>query len=158
MKLDAHGLEFDLPAGWEGRITKREGIEPDGATTTPVLHAATFPLPEDRGDYGSKAVEAMGRDDVFVALLEFGEEAVNSALFAPGRLPRTLDPEGFRNDGMQRWIPGQAAYQKFFTQDDRAFVLYIVIGNYANRIELARKAEALVATIQVQPPDPRAKW
>ena len=146
MKLEAHGLRVDTPEGWEARITRH--IAPhDGTSTKPVLHAATFAIPEGAGDYGSRAVEAMESDDVFLALIEFGEEAVDSALFARSDFPRKLNPHEFRSDGMQRWIPGQAAYQKFFTHDGRAFVLYIVIGNHADRVALARTAETLLATI-----------
>ena len=35
-----------------------------------VLHAASFALPAERGDYGSGAVEVMGGSDVLVCLLE----------------------------------------------------------------------------------------
>ena len=40
-------------------------------TTHAVVHAATFPLPRERGDYGDGAVQRMSDTDVFVALVEF---------------------------------------------------------------------------------------
>jgi hypothetical protein len=116
----------------------------------PVLHAATFPLPEGRGDFGSRAVEVMGPQDVFISLLEYGDEAVNSALFSPGELPHRIDPERFGTNRLQRWIPNQAGYQDFFTQDGRAFCLYIVIGNYSNREPAARQASQLLAALKIE--------
>ena len=80
MRVEAHGLRADTPVGWEVRITRRLPREPEDVSM-PVLHAATFPLPEGRGDFGSRAVEVMGPNDVFISLLEYGDEAVNSALF-----------------------------------------------------------------------------
>ena len=45
--LAGEGISIDLPPGWEGAIYRRQsevGEEPH-----PVVHAATFPLPVDRG-------------------------------------------------------------------------------------------------------------
>lgn len=145
------GLEVALPDGWEARIYRLETLEAatSGGSDQPVLHAANFPLPEERGDYGSGAVETMTSENVFVALLEFEPELASTALYAPHGMPRSLDPEDFRNNGMQRWIPGQAAYQAFFNEDGRAFCLYIVIGSYRQRRVLAAEAEKLIRTIQI---------
>ncbi len=64
-------------------------------------------------------------------------------------MPRSLDPNEFRANGMQRWIRGQSAYQAFFNEAGRAFCLYIVIGNHTRRQELARQAERLVRSIRL---------
>ena len=68
MRLSAHGITTELPAGWEGRITRRRrpaATSPTGASSTgpaaragaigspdeipePVVHLANFALPEDR--------------------------------------------------------------------------------------------------------------
>ncbi len=149
MNLTAHGLEVAAPSGWEARIDRRPVPEP-GATSHPVLHAATFPLPAERGDYGSGAVEEMGQDDVFVALVEFGGESVGSALFPDRPLPRVIEPEGFATNQLQRWMPGQAGQQIFFTDGGRAFCLYIVIGSFARRDELATRAEEIIARIVIE--------
>ena len=150
------GMEVALPAGWEARIYRLETLEAatSGGSDQPVLHAANFPLPEERGDYGSGAVETMTSENVFVALLEFEPELATTALYAPRGMPRTLDPDDFRNNGMQRWIPGQAAYQAFFNEDGRAFCLYIVIGSHRNRRALAAEAERLVRAIRIGRPLP----
>lgn len=150
MKLEAEGFDVVVPDGWEVRISHQtENLH--GGTSAPVLHAATFPLPEARGDYGSGAVEIMGPDDVFVSLLEFGSEAVHSALFPEDQLPRSIDPQAFRTNGLQRWISGQSAYQKFFTEGDRAFVLYVVLGDHSKRVTLAKAVQALLLSIRLEP-------
>jgi len=148
MRVEAHGLRADTPIGWEVRITRHLPREPEDVSK-PVLHAATFPLPEGRGDFGSRAVEIMGPNDVFISLLEYGDEAVNSALFSEGTLPRYIDPDRFGTNRLQRWIPNQAGYQDFFTENGRAFCLYIVIGSYGNREEAARRAAQLLAAIKI---------
>jgi len=151
------GMEVALPEGWEARIYRLETLEAatSGGSDQPVLHAANFPLPEERGDYGSGAVETMTSENVFVALLEFEPELASTALYAPHGMPRSLNPDDFRNNGMQRWIPGQAAYQAFFNEDGRAFCLYIVIGSYRQRQALAKEAERLVRSIRIgRPADP----
>ena len=153
MKLEAEGFEVVVPEGWEIRIShKTEDLH--GGASKPVLHAATFALPEERGDYGSGCVEIMGPDDVFVSVLEFGDEAVHSALFPEGRLPRSIDPQKFRTNGMQRWMPGQSAYQAFFTEGDRAFCLYVVIGDHSQRVALAKTAQTLLLSIRLAPVAP----
>ncbi len=153
MRIASEGFEVVVPEGWEVRISRQTENLHEG-TSTPVLHAATFALPEERGDYGSGAVEIMGPDDVFVSLMEFGDEAVNSALFAPGELPRRIDPQAFRTNGLQRWIPGQSAYQKFFTEGDRAFVLYVVLGDHSRRVALAKTVQRLLLSIRLEPITP----
>lgn len=153
MKLDAEGFEVVVPNGWEVRIG-RPTAELHGGTATPVLHAATFALPEERGDYGSGAVEIMGPDDVFVSLLEFGSEAVGSALFPSGTLPRSIDPQAFRTNGMQRWIAGQSAFQTFFTEGNRAFCLYVVLGDHSRRVTLAKTVQSLLLSIRLRPIGP----
>ena len=52
MILRAHGMSVDLPDGWEGRIFRRRHGDP-------TLHAGTFALPQDDGEFGSRATAAM---------------------------------------------------------------------------------------------------
>src|SRR5205814_916377 len=80
-----YGLAVDLPPGWAGRVTRRP-VDPAPPavrtfaaasgrdlteSTHAVAHLANFPLPENRGDFGSGAVEVMGPRDVLVVLLEY---------------------------------------------------------------------------------------
>ena len=160
MRLRSGGIDVDLPAGWEARIY-RTAVSGDLAkrgdgTARPnpaILHAATFALPEGRGDYGSGAVELMGPGDVFVSVLDMGPEAAGTPLFALEGLPRTLEPERFGPDTLQRALPGQAGTQVFFSSGGRAFVLYVVLGSSARRVELAARATALLAGLRLEPAD-----
>lgn len=129
--VSAYGLSFDVPSGWDARVYRRPAAPPE--STHPVLHAANFPLPGDRGDYGSGAVERMGAANVFLALLEFHPSATDSALFARSGRPSSLDPDGFSPGSLQRSLPGQAGTQAFFSDNGRAFCLYVVLGSWADR-------------------------
>ncbi|HEY6425910.1 MAG TPA: hypothetical protein VIX84_01635, partial [Acidimicrobiales bacterium] len=60
--IQAHGITARLPTGFEGRIFVRSTVG-DGVSY-PVAHFATFPLPDDVGDFGSGAVTLMGATDV----------------------------------------------------------------------------------------------
>ncbi len=156
MKLESHDFEVTVPEGWEGRIYQLDTLEAatSGGSDHPVIHAANFTLPEERGDYGSGAVDLMESDNVFVALLEFEPQLASHALYARNGMPRALEPDEFRANGMQRWIPGQAAYQSFFNEHGRAFCLYIVIGSYLRRQKLAAEAEKLLMRIKIVSPTP----
>lgn len=144
-----HGLSVALPSGWEASIYCRE--TGPGETAHPVLHAATFPLPIDRGDFGNGAVDRMGWDDVLVVLLEFGRASAGQALFAATGLPVPLDPAQFSPTSLQKLIPGQAGVQRFFTQAGRAFCLYVVLGAYRRRERLAADASRVLASVRIDP-------
>lgn len=150
MRIEGHGFDVVIPMGWEAQITTREPVEPD-ASYQPVLHAANFPLPFNRGDFGSGAVEIMTGEHVFVSLLEFDPSHASTALYALTGMPRRIDVREFGRNRLQRAIPGQSGYQKFFNEGGRAFCLYIVIGDHHRRGELAKIAEKLLAGIRLQP-------
>lgn len=149
-RLSARGLSVDVPRGWDARIYRRGGA-PEGATTHAVLHAANFALPEDRGDYGSNAVERMRAGHVLVVLLEFHPDAAGTALFATGGLPRRLTPEMFSPNRLQRALPGQAGTQVFFREGGRAFCLYVVLGSARDRAAAVPAVNALLDTVRVTP-------
>jgi hypothetical protein len=149
MFLARHGLGVDLPSGWDGRIYRPAADEP-GATSNAILHAANFPLPERREDYGGGAVELMRAGDVLVMLLEFDPEAAATPLFAQRQgLPRRLAASAFGPNHLQRILPGQAGAQFFFSEAGRAWSLYVVIGSWADRAALAEQASRLLATIRL---------
>lgn len=163
MKLAAHGLAAALPTGWEGTIsaepqalveaqTLAGAARATAPTTTPVAQFATFPLPAGRDDFGGAAVEAMGPGDVFIALLEYGAEEVSAALFSDVGLPRRLDPRAFSPRMLHRRIPGHAGLQRFFHDTGRAFCLYVVLGNADDAHRLVRRAEQVLATVEIEPP------
>ncbi|HZQ28219.1 MAG TPA: hypothetical protein VFA94_11020 [Acidimicrobiales bacterium] len=143
------GLAAKLPLGWEARIFKR-APEAAAESTNPVLHAASFALPADRGDFGSGAVDLMGPDDVFVTVIEYDRSAAGTALFARQGLPRSVDRSQFSPTTLQRMIPGQAGAQLFFSDRGRAFCLYVVLGSWARADALIPKANALIAGLMIE--------
>lgn len=150
MRVARHGVSAELPAGWDARVYRRDADEA-GATTHSVLHAATFPLPPGRGDFGSGAVERMGRGDVFVALIEFHPDAAATPLFARKGLPRRLEPASFGPNRLQRALPGQSGTQRFFSADGRAFCLYVVLGDDRRREALLPAVHRLLAGVRLDP-------
>jgi hypothetical protein len=155
MRIEAHGLGADLPEGWEGAIrAEREdelraaGVV--GGRAFPIVHLASFALPEDRGDFGSGAVDHMTGDDDFVALLEYGPEEVGTALFSGEGLPRRLDPRRFSPRALQRTLAGQAGFQHFFSQGGRAFCLYVVLGDANDTHRHVRSVERVLAGVEIE--------
>lgn len=158
MKLQAHGIETDLPPGWEGRIslrdrppTGRRALGDPGEQPNPVVHLANFALPEQRGDFGSGAVDVMGDDNVFVALFEYGPSEAGTALFRRKGLPTRLTPAMFSASALQRTLPGQAGAQTFFTTAGRAFCCYAVLGRQANAFRVLPGANATLAATKIGP-------
>jgi hypothetical protein len=167
MRLAGHGLAIDLPPRWEGTIGRRPA-DPGAAAVDagarrmvaaalpdeqllPVAHLATFPLPADRGDFGSGAVDVMGTGDVFLALVEYGPECAGTALFAPRpQLPR-LRADQFGAARLQRVQKGQAGAQVFCTVAGRAFCVYAVVGAAGRAAALAPEVNAVLAATAVEP-------
>ncbi|MDQ3681093.1 MAG: hypothetical protein M3378_11260 [Actinomycetota bacterium] len=156
-------IAMDLPAGWDGRVYRRpvsQPLEPPGGagfraagleTTQSIAHAANFALPVERGDFGSGAVELMGRDHVFIALFEYGPESVGTPLFEHQSQPRSLSTSSFSPASLQRTLPDQAGSQVFFSARDRAFCLYVVLGAHDNAQRLISLVNTVIGTIQILP-------
>ena len=148
MNIAAHGIAVDLPPGWEGAIT--------GASTkadvdaTPVVHLSTTALGPNRGDFGSGAVEDLGPNDVFVALVEYGADCVGTPMFAARGIPRRLPAGSFNRRALQRTLDGQCGQQLFFTEAGRAFCLYIVLGRDRDLAPLLDRVHAALAAIEVR--------
>ena len=149
MRLAHRGLAVDVPRGWDARIYRRREVATEEETTHAVLHAANFALPEDRGDYGSGAVELMGPGHALVVLLEHHPSAAGTPLFANRGVPRSLAPELFSPHRLQRTIAGQAGTQVFFHDSGRAFCLYVVLGAFRNRARLLPGVNDVLATLEV---------
>jgi hypothetical protein len=155
-RLSGMGIDMDLPSGWDGRVYRRDpevGRVPAGTLRAPathaVVHAANFALPVDRGDFGGGAVELMTRDNVFLALFEYGPESAGAALFASPGPPKRLDADAFRPNALQRVIEGQAGLQSFFTAANRPFCLYAVVGSFDDRARLAADLNDVVPTLSI---------
>jgi len=125
VRLAAHGVAVDVPRGWEGRILRRAASHPAEQART-VVHVASFPLPEERGDFGVGVTELMRSGDVFVSLFEYGPESVGQPMFAAQGVPH-LTPDLFSARRLQRTLSGQVGCQMFFTASKRPFCLYVVI-------------------------------
>jgi len=157
-RLTAHGLSIAVPPGWDARIFLRGTSErtvpgsdvPMSGVVMPVLHLADFPLPEIRGDYGSGAVQAMGRDDVFVALVEFGPESAGTPMFSRRGVPRLRTSE-LGAQAMQRPQAGMAGVQRFFTEAGRPCCLYAVIGSSARRPVLVGRINDVLGGLRISP-------
>lgn len=150
MSIDvgAHGITATAPRGWDIRIFRRPPQPPE--TTHAVLHAATFAMPADIGDYGDGAVQRMSPADVFVALCEFHPSSAGTALFASRGMPPALTPSDFNRTALQHAVGGQAGVQRFFNEKGRAWCLYVVIGSYDDRARLVPRANELVATVGIE--------
>ena len=153
MKLRAHGITATCrgvgtggssaapsPTSRPRRASGSSGV-PQSGWTAPVLHLGSFGLPDDRGDYGSGAVNRMRQ-----------RRRVPGA----GRVrPRVGGHRDVRQDGAARGsgratspprpcsdpIPNMGGVQHFCTVSGRAFCCYAVVGSLARRSALVGRAE-----------------
>jgi hypothetical protein len=143
--LEAHGLRVELPRGWSGRVFRR----PAGGAT---LHAGSFQLPLEDGEFGDRSTRAMPHGASFLALTEYRPGAglePGKGLFASGRIPRALDPTAFSPTGLAHPRPGQAGMQRFFTAAGRPFCLYAVVSPARRRpAQLVGELSAVLATLR----------
>ncbi len=142
-RLVAHGVAVDVPRGWEGRILRRAAVNPLEQSRA-VVHVASFPLPEERGDFGVGVTELMRSGDVFVTLFEYGPESLGQPLFASQGVPQ-LAPADFSARRLQRTLSGQVGCQRFFAVGNRPFCLYVVI---AGRIHVRALVEEINQILQ----------
>jgi hypothetical protein len=144
----AHGLRVDLPPRWEARLYLRDATAGVRESINPVVHLGNFALPPRRGDYGSGAVEAMRASHAFVALVEFGPGEAGTPLFASRGLPRPELAE-FAPNALQRRLPGQLGVQRFFTDNGRAFCLYVVLGSARFGAQLVDEVHQVLGNVAV---------
>lgn len=147
--LQAHGIQAQLPNTFEGRIFVRPRVADE--ITYPVAHFATFPLPNQVGDFGSGAVTLMGPSDIFAVLFEYGPESVGTRLFARQGMPGLLGIDDFRPNLLRRGIGGQSGTQWFFTESERPFTFYAVLGSHARRAALVPHVNSLLSNLSVSP-------
>jgi hypothetical protein len=149
-RLDGSGIGVEVPSGWEGSISGG-GFQllDDGAQEPTVMHLASFPLPTERGSFGSGAVELMGTQDVLMVLFEYGPDSVGTALFATDGIPRNLQARQFDRNALQRALPGQSGLQQFFTHRGRAFCLYVVVGSHVDRHDVLPRINEVLDTLEI---------
>jgi hypothetical protein len=145
-EIAAHGLAVSLPVGWEGRILRRQ--ETAGERTRAVVHCATFPLPEQRDDFGGGVTQLMRSTDVFMVLFEYGPESLGQPMFAAQGIPQ-LTVTDFSSKRLQRPMPGQLGCQRFFTANGRPFSLYVVAGSRASLPGTITKVNTLLQELAV---------
>ncbi len=146
-------MSIQLPAGWDAEIYLRDldGDPTDDVTDMrPVLHASNFALPPGRGDFGSIAVEAMGRPGILLAVLEYGHASASTSLFA-NPFPTRLEAREFGLNNLQHPLPGQAGAQRFCTRGGRAFCVYAVLGSYGMRNVLVAELNRALGAVSITP-------
>jgi hypothetical protein len=150
--LQAHGIAAPLPSGFEGRIFVRPVTGP--GVPYSVAHFANFALPDDVADFGGGAVTLMGPSNVFVVLFEYGPESLGRRLFARQGMPRALTTDDFRPILLRRGLAGQSGTQWFFTEANRPFTLYAVLGSHAQRNVLVPQINALISRVIISSTGP----
>jgi hypothetical protein len=153
-RISGYGISVDLPPGWEGRLYRRPG-------GLPILHAGSFPLPEDDGDFATGAAASMPPGGVVTALLEYEPALAGRGLFAPEGPPRTIAPRELSPAGLMRRLPGRAGGQRFFSEAGRAFCLYTVVSAARGARVRAGGLSDVLASLEVRsapspPPRPAA--
>jgi hypothetical protein len=150
MELAAHGIRALTPHPWEARLYRRDAPEATGGgdLAHPVLHLANFALPPGRGDFGTGAVEVMGADHVFVALLEYERAQAFCPLFAHRGVPRPR-AQDFGANALQRRLPGQGGWQGFFTEHGRPFCLYVVLGSLRDAHRVVPRLHGILDELRI---------
>ncbi len=144
LTVAGHGISIDLPVGWEGLIYRRKEGHP-------ILHAGSFALPEGDGDFGTGAIDAMGPKDVFVALLEYDDTLGGYGLFGHRGIPIPVRTGELSPRAFPRIVRGRMAVQKFFTEHDRPFCLYLVAAAFDGLPPRAgvRSANRILRTLRI---------
>jgi len=149
-RISRSGVSVDVPPGWEGDIAGGgHQLLADGGREPTVLQVASFPLPAERGSFGSGAVELMRNGDVFMTLFEYGPESVGTPLFDRQGVPQSVTSGDFDREALQFGIAGQSGLQYFFTERGRAFCLYIVLGSHLDRADLVPRVNAVLASLVI---------
>jgi hypothetical protein len=169
-RVAGHGLAVTTPRRWEARIYRRERPDVSAAesptgwrahllphpnayghpdeTHNPVLHLANFSLPPGRGDFGTGAVERMGPEHAFAAIVEYDPADADTALFADKGMPRPRLAD-FAPNQLQRRLPGQLGCQRFYHEHGRAFCLYIVLGSRQHAAALLPAVHEVLDSVEV---------
>jgi hypothetical protein len=143
VRIAAHGIELELPHGWDGRLYRVAG-------SPPILHAASFALPVRDGDFGSGATAAIPPGGAFLALKEYqpGPRLRSGVgLFASHTIPLPLTGGHFHPQALQVGRRGQAGLQHFFTASGRPFCLYAVIETRAPAAASAAQAHGRIGQL-----------
>jgi hypothetical protein len=160
--INGFGISAALPTGWDAKLYKKEGRDSD-AVSAPVLQAANFPLPADDGDFATGAAESMTVGDLLIVLIELVPDShltVGKGLFEPSGIPTEVVVGDLEPACMPEMIDGLAAVQRFFSENGRAFCLYMVFGGYPEIVAAQQKGEeaqletarSIVKSLQISSP------
>lgn len=142
-RLAGHRLSVLVPAGWDARIGAT-----DGAAT---LHAASFALPAEDGEFGTRATGTMPPESMFLAITEYVPDRhlrPGTGLFA-GTRPARLEEGHFAAQTLLLARPGQRGAQWFFSDAGRPFCLYTVLHADVHAGRLLELASACVRSLDV---------
>jgi hypothetical protein len=153
MIVEAHGLAVELPRGWSGRVfASRDGVA--------TLHAGSFPLALDDGEFGDASTGSMPEVAAFLAVTEYAAGnglRPGQGLFAPRRIPLPLDPTSFGERRLAHRRPGQVGTQHFFTTSGRPLCMYAVVaGPRAARRGQLLALDRVLRSLRVSPRTTRA--
>jgi hypothetical protein len=85
----------------------------------------------------------------FVAIVEYDWGLAGRGLFSHHGVPLPLRASAASPRAMQRRVPGKAGIQHFFSQGDRAFCLYAVVGHEPSRRALVRHANDVLESLWI---------
>ena len=145
-QLSKAGISVGLPDGWEGRIYQRTPER--GATSAQVMHVASFAIPPEVGDFGGGAVELMSSRDLLIVLFEYGRASAVKSMFSSQGIPR-IRPDDVSASQLQRTLEGQGGVQRFFTENGRAFCLYVVFGSYLRRVRTVPVVNGVLESLAI---------
>src|SRR4029079_3866490 len=95
-----------------------------------TLHAGSFQLALDDGEFGDASTGSMPAGGGVLAVTEYtAGDGLNpgEGLFAPRKIPLPLDPTSFGERRLAHRRPGQVGTQHFFTTAGRPFCMYAVV-------------------------------
>jgi hypothetical protein len=121
--LRGHGLALTVHDGWEARIWMPD--LPPPAENHPVVRLANFALPITKNTYAEDVADGLRAGEVVASLAEFSPTLADRGLYAPQGVP-ALEPTDLDPRAVQRQAPGRAGAQRFFSEQGRAFSLYVV--------------------------------
>jgi hypothetical protein len=148
--LESHGLIIEIPEGWDGRIYRR----PESLA---ICQVANFAIALDADDFGGTTAGVLPSGGVFATLFENDPAFANSGMYEPRGLPLPLDSERLTSSALVQGLPGQAGLQHFFSENDRAFMLHVIVSVTTVYRGLIDSLSATLATLKVgagpEPPD-----
>ena len=121
--LRGHGLALTVHDGWEARIWMPD--LPPPAENHPVVRLANFALPLTKDTYAEDVADALRPGRVVASLAEFSPSLADRGLYAPQGVPG-LDVADLDPRAVQWQAPGRAGLQRFFSEQGRAFSLYVI--------------------------------